>query len=295
MGAHVFSTKFSPDGELLASCSFDKGIFLWNVYGNCENIASMKGHAGPVLDLCWGRDGETVFTASSDKTGAVFDVETGTRIKRFRGHAAVVNSIVGARRGDPLVATGSDDCTAMLWDLRMKNHTHSLPGEYQITSVALSDDSTQIFTGGIEEDVKCFDIRTGRLMYSLLGHRDSVTGMELSPDGNFLLTNGMDNTLHMWDVRQFVIGNNRLISAFTGHQHDFQQNLLKCGWSPDGTKVTAGSADRFVYIWDVRSKRILYKLPGHSGVVSEVDFHPKEPIIVSCSSDKTIILGEIEY
>ena len=56
------------------------------------------------------------------------------------------------------------------------------------------------------------------------------------------------------------------------------QNLLRCAWSPDGSKVTAGSGDRFVYIWDTTSRRILYKLPGHTGSINEVDFHPTENI-----------------
>ena len=58
----------------------------------------------------------------------------------------------------------------------------------------------------------------------------------------------------------------------------FFQNLLRCSWAPDGSKVAAGSGDRFVYIWDTTSRRILYKLPGHAGSVNEVDFHPEEPI-----------------
>jgi len=56
------------------------------------------------------------------------------------------------------------------------------------------------------------------------------------------------------------------------------QNLLRVAWSPDGGQVSAGSGDRFVYIWDTTSRRILYKLPGHAGSVNEVDFHPFEPI-----------------
>ena len=56
------------------------------------------------------------------------------------------------------------------------------------------------------------------------------------------------------------------------------QNLLHCAWSPDGAMVAAGSADRFVYIWDTTSRRIMYKLPGHLGSVNDVDFHKLEPI-----------------
>ena len=53
---------------------------------------------------------------------------------------------------------------------------------------------------------------------------------------------------------------NRCVKIFTGHQHNFEKNLLKCNWSPDGQKVTSGSADRMVYIWDTTSRRILYKV-----------------------------------
>ena len=31
---------------------------------------------------------------------------------------------------------------------------------------------------------------------------------------------------------------------FVGHKHNFEMNLLKCAWSPDDSKITAGSADR---------------------------------------------------
>ncbi len=39
-----------------------------------------------------------------------------------------------------------------------------------------------------------------------------------------------------------------------GHTHNFEKNLLKCNWSPDGTMVTAASSDRNVYIWEVSSR-----------------------------------------
>lgn len=56
------------------------------------------------------------------------------------------------------------------------------------------------------------------------------------------------------------------------------QNLLKCAWSPDGHMITCGSSDRYLYVWEVSSRRILYKLPGHQGSVNATDFHPTEPI-----------------
>ena len=83
------------------------------------------------------------------------------------------------------------------------------------------------------------------------------------------------------------------MKVLQGSTHNFEKNLLRCSWSPDGSKIAAGSADRFVYVWDTTSRRILYKLPGHAGSVNEVSFHPEEPIVVSGSSDKRLYMGEI--
>lgn len=48
-----------------------------------------------------------------------------------------------------------------------------------------------------------------------------------------------------------------------------------------------------MHIFDVETEEELYHLPGHKGSVNEVTFHPKEPIIGSCSSDNSIYLGEL--
>src|SRR4051812_32638473 len=112
------------------------------------------------------------------------------------------------------------------------------------------------------------------MLYTLLGHRDSVTGLRLSPDGSFLLSNGMDAAMRAWDVRPFVAGSTRLTSVYKGHTHDLEQNLLRCSWSADGLRVSGGSADKTVNIWEAATGKLLYRLPGHKGAVNDVDFHP---------------------
>ncbi|VDM22952.1 unnamed protein product [Hydatigera taeniaeformis] len=70
--------------------------------------------------------------------------------------------------------------------------------------------------------------------------------------------------------------------------------MLRCAWSPDGQYVTCGSGDRYVHVWDVKTRNLIYKLPGHSASVNETGFHPLEPILLSGGGDKKIFLGEIE-
>ncbi|XP_012497661.1 PREDICTED: U5 small nuclear ribonucleoprotein 40 kDa protein [Propithecus coquereli] len=321
----VYCCKFHPNGSTLASAGFDRLILLWNVYGDCDNYATLKGHSGAVMELHYNTDGSMLFSASTDKTVAVWDSETGERVKRLKGHTSFVNSCYPARRGPQLVCTGSDDGTVKLWDIRKKAAIQTFQNTYQVLAVTFNDTSDQIISGGIDNDIKVWDLRQNKLTYTMRGHADSVTGLSLSSEGSYLLSNAMDNTgnfgeesspsaqslwtlKRLWDIRKkaaiqtfqntyqvlAVTFNDTSDQIISGGIDNDIKNLLRCSWSPDGSKIAAGSADRFVYVWDTTSRRILYKLPGHAGSINEVAFHPDEPIILSASSDKRLYMGEIQ-
>ncbi|BFZ21042.1 hypothetical protein BsWGS_24082 [Bradybaena similaris] len=289
----IFCGKFSPDGQLVASAGFDRLIYFWTVYGECDNIAVLKGHTGAIMEEQFSTDGSMLFSASTDKTLAVWDIETGDRMRKLKGHQTFVNTVSAARRGPQLLCSGSDDGTVKTWDARKKGTVNTFQCTYQVTAVTFNDTAEQIISGGIDNELKVWDLRKNAILYRMRGHSDTVTGLEISPEGSYLLSNSMDNTLRIWDVRPFA-PQERCVKIMSGHQHTFEKNLLRCAWSPDGSRVAAGSGDRFVYVWDTTSRRIVYKLPGHAGSVNEIDFHPLEPIILSCSSDKKIYLGELD-
>ncbi|EHA97726.1 U5 small nuclear ribonucleoprotein 40 kDa protein [Heterocephalus glaber] len=75
----VYCCKFHPNGSTLASAGFDRLILLWNVYGDCNNYATLKGHSGAVIELHYNTDGSMLFSASTGKTVAVWDSETGEK------------------------------------------------------------------------------------------------------------------------------------------------------------------------------------------------------------------------
>lgn len=46
--------------------------------------------------------------------------------------------------------------------------------------------------------VQVWDLRQNKLIYNMQGHGDSVTGLSLSSEGSYLLSNSMDNTGRMF-------------------------------------------------------------------------------------------------
>ena len=239
----INSMAFAPHGVHLATGSYDKQIYVWEVHGECPHTLTLQGHKNAVLEVKWSSDSERIFSASADSTAAVWDVQTGYRIKKVTGHQSFVNSCCPARHG-PNFSTGSDDGTARIWDLRAAKRAQAIfMHKFQVTAVCLSDDGTQLFAGSLDNKVHCWDIRTAGdspaspALYTLEGHTDTITGVSLSPDGKQLLTNAMDSTARIWDVRPFVAGGdaNRMDKVLVGHQHNFEKLLLKANLSPDGT------------------------------------------------------------
>ena len=121
---------------------------FWNVYGECDNFHVINSaHSGAILDLHFSSPdsgGNSIYTASTDKTVGVFDVATGNRIKRLKGHTSYVNSVHPARRGEPMIVSGSDDCMIKLWDQRKRNAVQSLNNMYQVTAVTFNDTAEQV-------------------------------------------------------------------------------------------------------------------------------------------------------
>jgi Prp8 binding protein len=135
-----------------------------------------------------------------------------------------------------------------------------------------------LFTGGIDNDIKVWDLRKQAVTYALLGHTDTVTSLQMSPDNQTLLSNAHDSTVRTWDVRPFAPADRR-IQTYDGAPTGQERNLLKASWDSTGEKIAAGSGDQSVAIWETRTGKLLNKLPGHRGTVNDVRFHPRgEPI-----------------
>jgi len=294
----IFTVHFAPDGDTFASAGFDKRIFLWRTFGDCENFSVLRGHTNAILELQWSADGSLMFSCGADKTVQVWDVNSLTRIKKIKAHDSVVNSCCCSRRGQDLGASGADDGNVKVWDVRaLRRPAATLEGSHPVTAVSFSDQADQLFACNTSGSVQVWELRKNQVAYDLQGHLDVITGCSLSPDGNHLLTNSMDNTLRAWDVRPFVRGGDsrRCVKVFTGHVHGVDKNLLKCSWSPSGDFVATGSADNptHAYIFDFHGGKVKYALPGHRATVNAVSFHPTQQIVVSCSSDSTMFLGEL--
>ncbi|KAF9562460.1 U5 snRNP complex subunit [Agrocybe pediades] len=305
-GAHsgeIMSCRFDPTGQNIAACSADRSISLWRTYAPNTNYGLLSSQAkAPILDLQWSLYSPLIYSVSADHTLGYVDVTTGQRVKKIRAHREIINALdrtLAGGSGTELIATASDDGTVKVWeggDESGKVPVSTFEVGCPVTSVCWSADGNTIYAGAIDNEIHIYDLRKNEQVSTLMGLTDTPTSLSLSPNGNFLLSPSFSSQTVVWDIRPFSPSPNRIHRILQGAPAGFENTLLRGAWSKDdgGKRVAVGGADRMVCIWELESGRILYKLPGHKGTVTAVDFHPKEPIILTGSKDGTMLLGEIE-
>ena len=205
----------------MASAGHDKLINVWDVFHpRVQSLGFCKGHKNSILDLKWDHEIDSatnqpprLHSCSADKTLTSWDTVDFSRIRTFKGHQDVVNSLDVSYKGGndtntslatglacDMLASGSNDGTVKLWDFRERRFSASFIVNYQVTAVAFSKSNDLVFFGGVDNTIRGLNLKKRQIEYTLVGHMDTVTGLALSPCGSKLLSNAMDYTVRIWDI-----------------------------------------------------------------------------------------------
>ena len=79
------------DGKLLASCSADMSIKLWD-FQTYECVKTMHGHDHNVSSVAFLPSSDYIVTSSRDKTIKMWEVQTGFCVRTYLGHRWAVKT-----------------------------------------------------------------------------------------------------------------------------------------------------------------------------------------------------------
>ncbi|KAG8707345.1 hypothetical protein FRC08_000568 [Ceratobasidium sp. 394] len=113
----------------------------------------------------------------------------------------------------------------------------------------------------------------------------AILTLAYSPDGEYILSGSVDNTIRIWDART----GQSVGQPLQGHT-DYVNTVA---YSPDGAYILSGSDDNTIRIWDAHTgQSIGQPLRGHTSGVRSVAYSPDGAYILSGSYDSTVLIWD---
>ena len=266
---YVYPVAYSPDGQWIASGSWDNKVFLWDAL-TMESIASLP-HPGNIRALAF----------SPDSSWLVAGCATG----RFAAHLErrdrpAPEQVQGSRRHRDSGNRGEPGRSPHRGcGCRWKREHHGSrdrrgsipfgwpPASFAKKSLAYSPDGRLL--AGTGEDGTQIDIRETQTRRSISPF-DGSYGRCLAPfrsvgDGRLLASASADRTVRIWDVAA-----SKCVAVLTGHT----DAVFSAVFHPDGKRLASAGRDRSIWLWDLATGQEVARLEGHTNYVFSLAFSP---------------------
>jgi WD40 repeat protein len=259
----------SSDERWIAAGDEAGAVRIWDLHKPDAAPQLQRGHEGPVFDLAFGANNDSVYTVGDDGT-----------LRQWRVGA---NGEETAEISTGMFGTGPSERQSPLYVL------------------APAPDGSKLAAAGEDGVVRLW--RTGAVpaeMRELRGHAGPVNTLAFSPDGRLLASAGNDGAIRLWNsnsAEQEVV--------LTAAENSTQGNFIHVvTFSPDGKWLASGSNDGGVRMWRVAGNAssdqeqatasvASIPWPGHDVAVYALSFSPDSRWLASADDGGEVRLWNV--
>ncbi len=266
----VNAVVISPDAQTLVSAggsanlNTDKTIRVWNLQqpqsasqrklqrsqpkakrqNRNSPLLTLTDHKAGITSLAITPDGQTLASASYDKTIKLWNLKTGQLINTITGHNSWVRSIAISPDGQTIASGGGSldpktDTNVRLWNLKTGELIRMIPGNSNSTNfVRFSSDGKTLVVGS-ETAIKILNTNSGELINTINAPSpEGIKAVSLSPDGKTLAMTSLDASVKLWNLEDGKLGQTLVPPA--NNQNLDRLYPSSVSFSPDGKTIAIG-------------------------------------------------------
>jgi WD40 repeat protein len=235
------NVAYTPDGNFLVTAGGDCVLRIWDtktfafvrVLGaGCNQESNVQGHDKAVSDFAIDSAGVQVLSGSDDGAIILWDLTTGTIIRRYDAINNGKRILTVAFGKDGTTAFASSDTLLFQFELETGTITRRFVGHAEsIVSIDVSPEGKHIAASDVKRAIIIWDISTGEKSQSLIGHRAPVWSVGYDSTGSRLVSSSDDGSVYIWDLQSGSI-----LRRYEG----FNAFIRSAVFSPDGSSVIFG-------------------------------------------------------
>ncbi|MFE8604952.1 WD40 domain-containing protein [Archangium violaceum] len=280
----VTKMAWSPNGELIATPSWDSTIRIWDARTGAELNVLVQHRAG-VNQVAWSPTKPLMASVSDDSTVIIWDTHNWKPLRVHQEHRVNINAVAWSPDGHHLVSIDSEGVLHR-WKDEGKHHVEGVKlSDSHLKSLAWSPDGTKLAIGSINGQISILDsgFNPDR-QTNWMG--DAIHSLQWNPTSDLLAASNNKVAIPILNFRTNPSQSTVTLEELEGHT----AGVLSVSFSADGRLMASFDANNEIKLWDMHQRVCVAVIKEeYSPYIGTVAFSPKGTVLAAPAEGDTVV------